>query len=156
MSRPSHDTLRVAQYRLAADLAQRIDVRLGVNSQGRIEPRVLRPGAPAWKGIVVAWPDGVGAPRPHGLLIEAEPLAGCSPARAQDLADRPGLLVEGHLFAITVLWLPEIDENIVRVLGPDGPINLPPPIVPKKLPPLAIWQSDAGWWELPSVEDFAK
>jgi hypothetical protein len=150
-----HDMLRAAQYRLAADMAQRIEVRLGLDFQGRIEPRVLRPGAPAWEGIVTAWPDGLGAPKPDGLLIEAEPLSGCSPPRARDLADRPGLFVEGHLFAITVLWLTEVDGNVVRVLGPDGPIDLPAPAAPEALPPLAFWPSDAGWWGLPSVEELA-
>jgi hypothetical protein len=153
-----HDMLRAAQYRLAADMAQRIEVRLGLDSQGRIEPRVLRPGAPAWEGIVTAWPDGLGAPEPDGLLIEAEPLSGCSPPRARDLADRPGLFVEGHLFAITVMWLTEVDGNAVRVLGPDGPIYLPAPAAPEALPPLALWSwsSDAGWWGLPSVEELSR
>jgi hypothetical protein len=153
--RSPHDTLRAAQYRLAAELAQRIEVRLGLSFRGRVEPRVLRPGAPAWEGIVAAWPDGLGAPKPHGLLIEAEPLSGCSLPRARDLADRPGLFVEGHLFAITALWLPEVDENVVRVLGPDGPIDLPAPAAPEALPPLAVWPSDAGWWGLPSAAELA-
>jgi hypothetical protein len=151
-----HDMLRAAQYRLAADMAQRIEVRLGLDSQGCVEARVLRSGAPDWEGIVRAWPDGLGAPAPDGLLIEAEPLSECSPPRARDLADRPGLFVEGHLFAITALWLPEGDGNAVRVLGPDGPIDLPAPPAAEALPRLAFWPSEAGWWGLPSVAELSR
>jgi hypothetical protein len=155
MNARPHDTLRAAQHRLAADLAQRIEVRLGLDSEGRVEARALRPGAPAWAGIVPAWPLGRGAPAPDALLVEAEPLAGASPARARDLAERPGLSVEGHLFALTILWLPEGDGDAVRVLGPDGSLDLPVPPAADSLPLLAPWPADAGWWQLPAVRDIA-
>lgn len=155
MSRSASDLLRAAQRRLAADLAQRVEIRLGLGDDGRPEARALRPGAPAWSGVFPLWPAGLGAPAPDALLLEAEPLETATGARALALAERPGLSVEGHVFALTVLWLPEGDGDAVRVLGPDGPLDLPVPPPAKTLPPLSPWPTDAGWWTLPHARDIA-
>lgn len=155
MSSHTPNILRAAQRRLAVDLPQRVEIRLGLNEEGRAEARALRPGAPAWPGILPLWPTGFGAPSPHALLIEAEPLASAVPARVRALAARPGLYVKGHLFALTVLWLPEGDGDAVRVLGPDGPLELPVPPPANALPPLSLWPAEAGWWDLPTVGELA-
>lgn len=155
MSSPAPDTLRAAQRRLATDLPQRVEIRLGLDEEGRAEARALRPGAPAWPGIVPLWPTGRGAPSPDALLVEAEPLAGAVPARARTLAARPGLSVEGHIFALTALWLPEGDGDAARVLGPDGPLDLPVPPPADALPPLAPWPAEAAWWGLPAAGEIA-
>ena len=155
MSRSAPDLLRVAQHRLATDLAQRIEIRIGLDSDGRPEARVLRPGAPAWPGIVPLWPTGLGTPAPDAVLLEAEPLATAVGPRARDLAARPGLVVEGHIFALTVLWLPEGDGDVARVLGPDGPLDLPVPPPAQAMPPLAPWPADADWWSLPPAGEIA-
>ena len=155
MSRSASDLLRAAQRRLAADLAQRVEIRLGLDDNGRPEARALRPGAPAWPGVVPLWPAGLGTPAPDALLLEAEPIATAAGPRARDLAARPGLAVEGHVFALTALWLPEGDGDAARVLGPDGPLDLPVPPPAQAMPPLAPWPADAGWWSLPPAGEIA-